>query len=321
MIRLQITNKDDEIIFSNLGEGDINKFKDKKNCKKEKYLRSYYKEEKEFNVWIVSEDKDLYKSNKLFNKTCKTYLPIINGLYKDYSMNLLAGIHTIVTIQAKMSQKIEPFIKGATKGKQEERIRTVKNTMKDKTPEKVAGLVCFLSKRIEELNVHLESLKIIEGSRKQKTNVEKYFLYSVLLNVYDPFKQSFNDKNIRVVFNRIDKSQELSLDYKIFNLVFHHIFDNASKYSKKNDTIHFIFSSDNKLIIQMHSLTIENSEQVFLRGVSGGNVGGLAGDGIGMFVIKKGLQVMGMNIDIKDDGVLKNSPAYSKNKFIIDCVV
>lgn len=320
MIHLQITNKNNEIIFSNLKKEHIGKFRDNKNSKAKKYLRSYYKKEEEFDVWLVSEDQDLYKSNKLFNKTCKTYLPIVNGLYQDYSMNLLAGMHTIATIQAKMVQKIEPFVSGATQGKQEDRIQIVKDTIQYKSPDDVADLVCFLSKRIEELDVHLESLKIIEGGiNKTKTKIEGHHLHKVLLNIYDPFKGSFSDESIKVNFDRIDESLKLSFDYKIFHLVFHHIFDNASKYSKKDDTIHFIFSSENKLVIEMHSLTIENPQQVFLRGISGNNAGELAGNGIGMFVIKKGLQVMGMNISLKDGGKLKNSPSYSKNKFIIDC--
>lgn len=320
MIYLQITNENNEIMFSNLKKEHIDEFDNSKKSKGKEYLRSYYKEEKEFSVWLVSEDRDLYKSNKLFNKTYKTYLSIVDGLYQNYSMNLLAGVHTIATIQAKMVQKIEPFIIGAAQGKQENRMQNVKNIIQNKKPDDIADLVCFLSKRIDELNIHLESLKIIEkGINKTKTEMRKHSLRSVLLNIYDPFKDLFNDKNINVVFDKVDEALQLSLDYKIFSLVFHHIFDNASKYSKKDDTINFIFSSKGKLIIQMHSLTIENPETVFLRGVSGGNVGELAGDGIGMFVIKKGLQVMGMDISLKDDGKLNNSPNYSKNKFIIDC--
>ena len=111
----------------------------------------------------------------------------------------------------------------------------------------------------------------------------------------------------------------ITADYDIFSLVMHHFFDNTAKYSKSADEIEFIFSSDNKLVIKMHSLTIEDRVKVFEAGYSGHNVGELAGNGIGMSVIKSGLLIMDMDIEITDAGYMHNDNKYSKNAFAIDC--
>ena len=321
MIYLSITSKNNESLFSNIEDSHSKIFVNNKNSKsKTKHLRSFYKELSEYNVWIISNDADLYKSNKLFKKTCQTYFPIIESLYQNYSMSIKASMHTIATIQAKMSQKIEPFIKDAQKGKQEERLKTVEKNLLNKSGKENADLICFLGKRIEELDIHLESLKILDSNIGfNLSNLKKHPLHKILLNTYDPFKQAFDDKNIKVVFDRVDENIKIRIDYKVFNLIFHHFFDNAAKYSKANDKIEFIFSSNRDLVVKMHSLKIEDVNSIFKKGISGNNSGELAGDGIGMFVIKKSLQIMNMDISLIDKGRLNNHPQYHKNEFIINC--
>lgn len=315
MIYLQITNNKKEIIFDNIPNKYIAIFQNEKNSKHEHSLRSFYKQSESTNIWMVSKDKDLYKSSKIFNKTFDLYEDLITSFYNNYSINLLSNIHTISTIQAKMSQKIEPFIKGAETGKQEDRIQTVINTLSKSDDRKSADLICHLSKRIKELNIHLESLKVL--TNKTITDLENRTLKSVLLEIYELFKDRFSEKNITINFERVDGTSQMQMDYKIFNLVMHHFFDNAVKYSKHNDSIDFIFSTNGELVIKMHSLIIENKDEIFKQGYSGKNAHDLAGDGIGMYVIEQGLNIMNMSIEIKSGEALNNAQGYSRNTFII----
>jgi signal transduction histidine kinase len=176
-----------------------------------------------------------------------------------------------------------------------------------------------LSKRVEEIDTHLKSLSILEN--KTAVELRSHPLKNMLLNIYSPFKASFNEKKIKVIFERIDENIKIVSDYKIFSLVMHHFFDNAVKYSKIEDEISFIFSTKNELIINMHSLKIEDQTKIFEIGVSGNNTDSLAGDGIGMHVIKKGLKVMNMDISIKDSGQLEKHQRFNKNCFIITTII
>ena len=169
-------------------------------------------------------------------------------------MHIASNTHTIVTIQAKMSQKIEPFIAGAK----------VQDVLKEKSSSEVEQLICNLSKGIEELGTHLESLSLI--ANKISAELTEYNLKEVLLNYYEQCKETFENKKIKVNFDRIPDEQKIKINYKLFDLVMHHFFDNAAKYCKENSNIEIIFSTERKIVIEMNSLTIENYEDIFHRG-------------------------------------------------------
>ncbi len=71
----------------------------------------------------------------------------------------------------------------------------------------------------------------------------------------------------------------------------------------------------------MHSLKIEDQNEIFEIGVSGKNTDSLAGDGIGMHVIKKGLNIMNMDISIRDNGKLEKHKKFNKNCFVITTTI
>ena len=82
MIYFEITDKKDEIIFSNITENDANLFRDDKNSKKDN-KRSYFNKSakpNELNIWIITDDKDLYKSSKSFHKFSNICYGVIIGL-------------------------------------------------------------------------------------------------------------------------------------------------------------------------------------------------------------------------------------------------
>jgi K+-sensing histidine kinase KdpD len=217
-----------------------------------------------------------------------------------------------------MSSKIEGFVGNKFKqGEKTKGIELIKNKITNKNQNNIADFIYEISKRVKELDLHLDSLSIL--SNKTVTDIKNYPLKKILLSFYAPFQDNFINKNIAINFNRVDENINIKLDFKVFSLVMHHFFDNTSKYSKNNDNIDFIFSSDNNLVIKMHSLTIEDIDSIFIQGFSGKNTKNLSGDGIGMYVIKEGLKIMNMDIEVKCGDKLNDDNHYSKNTFIIKC--
>lgn len=318
MINIEIVDKNQNIIFSNVSLQHKEKFKTKKNSKKDG-IRSIFKKDKHgMGLWLVIDDKDNYKSTKTINKTFNFLSEFFIGIYKHYETITLSNTHTIATIQAKMSQQIETLVgdRKSQRGNYQEVINVVEDKIKKDT-RTVSKIVCDLNKRIEEIDTHLESLRILVN--KTAVVLKDHPIKNMLLSIYAPFSDDFKNKKIEVIFDRIDQDLKIKVDYKIFSLVMHHFFDNAVKYSKDTDKISFVYSQDNSLVVNMHSLTIKEGYNVFEMGVSGQNTDTLAGNGIGMYVIKKGLNIMDMDIDFKDKGVLNNHPDFSKNNFIIKC--
>ncbi len=214
-----------------------------------------------------------------------------------------------------MAQKIEPYIKNAKQGTQDTRINQVILNLSSHDENKIADMICHLGKRIEELDFHLDSLNIL--TNKTITDIKTHPLKKTLLSIYDPFKESFQSKQIKVNFGGINEETSINIDFKIFNLVMHHFFDNATKYSRDEDEIIFQYSKDQELVIKMHSLTIEDDQDIFNLGFSGANTKDMAGNGIGMHIIKKGLNIMEMDIKTSSTGTLNKNKQYSKNIFVI----
>ncbi len=316
MIYLEL-KENSNLIFSNIPEEYKTTFINNQSSKKDNVKSFFKKDNNHTSIWLITDDKDLCKSPKLFNKTFNFINKIINGLYSHYSLVTLSNTHTIATIQAKMSQQLEGLIgENAQRGEYQKSVLKIENKIKENINE-AAKVICDFSKRVEEIDIHLKSLEIL--SNKTAIKLNSHPLKKMLLRIYAPFESKFQSKNIYINFDKVPEDVKIKADYDIFSLVMHHFFDNATKYSKSNDEIEFIFSSGNKLVTRMHSLTIENKNKVFDMGYSGKNVGELAGNGIGMNTIKQGLSGMHMDIEITDTGQLDKNNRYSKNVFIISC--
>lgn len=319
MLCIEIVDENKNIVFSNILLKHKETFKNNKTSKKNGIRSIFKKDQDGIGLWLITDDKGIYKSGKIASKTFNFFSEFFIGIHKHYEIITLSNTHTIATIQAKMSQQIEILV-GSRKnqrGSYQKVMGEVKNKIEEDTQE-ASKIICDLNKRIEEIGTHLKSLQILEN--KTEVDLKNHPLKSMLLNIYAPFQDGFKNKQIRVIFDRVDEGLKITVDYKIFSLIMHHFFDNALKYSKIDDEINFIYSSDNLLVVNMHSLKIEKQDNIFEAGVSGKNADSLAGNGIGMHVIKKGLEIMNMSIEIKDNGKLEKHQNFNKNCFVISCV-
>jgi signal transduction histidine kinase len=229
MIYLEITRADKQLIFTNIPVNYRKIFENDKNSKDSECRSIYKKDANEIGFWMVTNNNDLYKSARVAHKSFDIFQEIFIGIHEHYELITLSNTHTIATIQAKMSQQLESLI-GASinrRGAYNKVIDDVEIII-NKNSAKASEVICALSKRVEEIDTHLKSLSILEN--KTAVELRSHPLKNMLLNIYSPFKASFNEKKIKVIFERIDENIKIVSDYKIFSLVMHHFFDNAVKY-------------------------------------------------------------------------------------------
>ena len=120
------------------------------------------------------------------------------------------------------------------------------------------------------------------------------------------------------------EKHKVILDPKMINVALHHFFQNMTKYVCHNTSMQIVLIAQDdvvELYVKMMSLKIESEEldNIFERGVSGKNVGNLAGQGIGMFVIKSALEHFCASVRIEPDHTITTTvdgKEYTLNNFI-----
>lgn len=285
-----------------------------------------------YNKWLFSiiddSDQSLNKkfeeidsiNIKFFSKSEKLYGSVIEFMYVDFIKKIDLNSHTIITIQAKMSQEIDLFAreKEFNFPNKDDLISNIKNIV-ERNSENAAKLISQLRNRIQEISFHLESLNLLYYKYDNKISLNRLNLKKILLKMYSPFQKNFQKSTITVNFN-IPDDYIIEINYDIFNLVMHHFFHNAEKYVQEWSWINIKIEDETKkyLIFEMISYEISNKEKIFEEWYSWANTEELAWNGIWMYVIKKWLLKMWMDIYIQDDrraGI--NYNWYMKNIFCI----
>lgn len=293
-------------------------------------VRSGLKRIGDISIRLISEDDDLFLSKKLFNKTINV-LGAMSGVFFDYYTNKIKNhSHTLKNIQGQMKQKMESLIS--------EKVTTHSygyDEFKDKVKEEItsdldltAEVVCYLNKRIFDINAHIECFDILSLDGKGDYNFIEHNIKKLLLRIFQPFFEDLKQKEVDVKFlikDEYAKKNKVVLDYKTFNLAMYNFFDNAVKYTKPNSEISITFEKNSKnfqIKIGMMSLRIEREEieKIFEEGYSGENAKNEAGDGIGMFTAKEALRLNNLDIKVAPNyskSVVLNGNKYIDNTFLI----
>jgi signal transduction histidine kinase len=155
-------------------------------------------------------------------------------------------------------------------------------------------------------------------------SLREHKIQSIILNVYHPFEQEFQKKNVKL---RIEtNTKKILLDYDTVRVALFHIFGNAVKYTKQRSILDITFNDSDKELnvsFQMTSLYISINElsKLFEDTYSGVNARKIhkEGTGMGMGIIKRALELNNAELIIipgskiiKDNGI-----DYADNDFII----
>lgn len=136
-----------------------------------------------------------------------------------------------------------------------------------------------------------------------RIDLRSHSAHRVLMNVLYIFFPDFTDKSIYVEVAACPK--RIRADYESATVALVHLVENATKYAMPNNKIYIDFKESNgrlSMILNMISLKISDLDMksIFDEGMSGelAKKLDLAGDGIGMFLVKRLLELNGAHIEI-----------------------
>lgn len=308
MIYFEVKNKLDEVLASNMhlfSKRELFDY-DKNKAIRSQRLKSAFVERDGVSVWFVVEDEnDLLNSNRVFNKTLDAYAVMSASFFEYYHSKIQAHSHTLRSIQGKMKQKIDGL--ASKKDFQGENYNESKEKIRQKIEEnldKAADTICHLNKRVAEIDAHIEGFDVLYMGNERSTVFQQVNIKKVLLNIIAPFLTEFKQKRVDVnveIKDEYAEANNIPLDYKLFNLALCNFLDNAVKYSKHGSAISFRFQKNGNTFcieVTMESTKIDEDEVelLFDEGYSGRHATKLAGDGIGMSVIRKALKLNNMEL-------------------------
>jgi signal transduction histidine kinase len=280
-------------------------------CKEDgKFRRQGIRSNKLGSVYLCSSENDDLKSSKTFQKKFPPQMALLgqieairNVIIKELNSPTKRLTHNITSLNAHCLQEfytITPQEELASGYRNQ--LEMVKSKIEQDTTDAAKAFLRVLkNNRLmkTELSVFQKLHDPDISLRKRKHEIRKVFL-----SAFHVFFQDFTDKS--VVVNVGESSLEGYFDYEAVVVAFMHLADNATKYTAVNSEIDVSFEADKQdctVTIRMLSIKIEDADmdRLFDEGFSGKHAValGASGDGIGMNVVQRLLQMNGGGIGIK----------------------
>jgi len=180
-----------------------------------------------------------------------------------------------------------------------EALENIENIYSQKKYE-TSRLIHYFNKMSIDLTSHIEGWDIIYIKDNYIPKYEIVSLKKAILNQYSSFAEDLNELNIQIRFSDyFYEEYTVCLDKKLFSLIMYNFFSNILKYSMPEETVRFNYSDELKsLDVSMYSTRIEKNEipRIFNDGTRGvhANEASSSGNGTGLYVIKKSLDLMCM---------------------------
>lgn len=315
--------------ISSCSEGIVFVGQEEKNLKN-KLLRNVYRKTRNGSVrLVIFKEKDLMNSSRLVSNKIDIYTDTIDILIKikaDQASLYKILFHNLITTHASLQGEVGSIVKeedmmGSLNYK--EQINVIEKNIKLNTKSASESML-EISKGINAFQAQIQGIKMLRSDIRLDLGLHS--IKKLLLNIIYPFYNEYNKRNIDIKINIDDDlsdGNKLKIDYKIFNVAMHHFLNNISKYTKPYSKVDIRFNfTGNSLEFTMESAKIEKDEilTIFELGVSGKNVRNLAGDGVGMYMVKKALDLHGYRMEVIPSYSTKteyDGVDYTKNKFII----
>lgn len=282
-------------------------------------------------ISICTADLDLIKSSRLF----KAHFEMLSDLSSYIVDQVDAAIvrtkaetsvilHNIRHLNAHNIQEIYALIPQASLGG-------------GGNAQKEAIATSYSQNKSEFANAILRILKNIQGIKGEFAVYEKLLsktasldarvheIFRVTQNVKNIFYHDFDELRLRVL--ETEFYDHALIDYDIVIAALYHIFHNAMKYCASGTDFVVRYSSDSNYIYQafdMVSLKIDADEiqRIFEQGYSGrlATKHKLHGAGIGMSVVKIGMEAIGGSVEISINanpqlGITRDGKKYENNIF------
>lgn len=332
MIYHELRDIEDDILSSNLDKFSLRNIfheKEKENITINKVKNIYRKYDFGTVRLIVTEDELAAKSSRISSQTADAYSGMILTIKKirddsDYAYTILR--HNLVTTHTKLQGEVESVVPESELMRCEQhsdQIDLVKKSILSNTENTVDAFLEII-KRVVDLQAQIKGFEILEGEVDLDIGIHN--IKRVLLNILYPYYEEFKKVNVSIYINIPSDSSDqysINIDYQIFNIAMHHFLNNIIKYAKPYSKVTISFDESSRILkFSMLSIKINKDElkSIFELRTSGKNVGELAGDGVGMYMVKKALFLLNSRIEILPDyheyETIQNIP-YVRNNFLI----
>lgn len=289
---------------------------------------------REYPDWIVRlialKDEELLKSGRIATRTADAYAelaPIVIGMRESQEKASKVFFHNLVTTHAQLQGEAESILPERAlmaTNSHADQLKVAQEAVRQK-PDVAADALLQITKRVVDLQSQIQGFKILTGEATVdfgSHNLRKA-LFSVISPFYEKFFQAHLDLKIHIT-EEASAAKMVRLDYKLFNVALHHFLSNALKYAKPRSYIDISFDLESMVLeTSMISVKIELEEmkEIFKLGTSGKHAAAFSGEGIGMYMVGRALEIMNSRMEIITDPsypeeVILGVP-YTKNRFLI----
>jgi len=285
---------------------------------------------------VVKDDDELFQGHKMISRVCAVYFGLIpylkqieNKQRQHFDSIIRRFAHNLIKFQLRFKGNFDRLISDSARSRPFSEFKEEVQRRIESNTSMAAIDVCQMSHRAIDLDAQIDTLRVISGYADMAMKESKIManLQKTVFRLTNPFIEEFRNRGIEFEIDiKPSKSgaNKVFIAPNLFNAAVWQLLDNASKYALDNNNIIITSDLENKppqLSISMVSVCIDEDEEelVFLEGRRGRNAGNKAENGIGLFIVKKALNLMGAGICVKNEGFICEDKTfkYCKHSFII----
>lgn len=326
-----------------VGDGDVSKFSPSFREKVsenfcENGLRNVYRATPEGVVrFITKEDSLSFQGSTSRERACAILLALAPRFKKirkserqTYEAVIRRFAHNLIKFQARFKGNFGRLISDTARARPYSELKDEVRRRIETDTDSAANDVCQMSHRALDLDAQITTLRVISGYAEgsQAGTKFKVNLRKGLFRLTNPFIEELRGKGIEIQINIPDATsdtEKVLVDHDLFNAAVWQILDNSSKYVLEGTPIEITAVLDQrpqKLEFAMNSVCVDSDEKetIFLEGTKGRHAGNKGESGIGLFVVRKALLLMGARIKLRTEGEIKTygSFKYCRNVFSIE---
>lgn len=285
---------------------------------------------KDFLLFLTSDDPDI--TNKIFGHYFKSFsilakevIENIENVKSKESQKTRRLKHNLINHNTNILQELYKLIPQDSFKAGSNHIDIIQNGI---TKDIKKSAFTYL-KVLKSSNLMKAEFDVYEMLDKENPDLDLYehIIHKVIVLTLNPFWLDLVENKINIEIQ--PSTEKVTIDYKTISVALSHIFDNATKYIMPNTELRITFKTEDDFItieFNMISLRVEPDEldEIFSEEISGNwsKELELAGDGVGMYMIKKLIELNKGTVDFianfdKSKAIKYNNIPYENNKIII----
>lgn len=282
-------------------------------------------------IYIATSDETI--TNRILKRyftACNFFIPkFVEGekiIKEKETQNFRRLKHNLITHNTNILQELEKAfpVELLPKGKYNQ-VNYIKEILQKKS-EEVAVSILRVIKSANFMKSDFDVYDML-NSTNPYLEFDNHNIHKVILLIINPFWLDLIEKEI--IIDIAECMDLVRIDYKSISVVFSHLFDNLTKYILPDSILKISFNTlPNSILVnlEMTSLKITDEDMKYLyeENYSGEYAKklGKSGDGIGMSVVKKLLELNQGKIDVlrgidPSQSVNKMGILFERNKFVI----